>query len=158
MNIPLRWMVAAAVLFFSFGGNYYLPKPTAVEVDSFPLPEGARPWVEDLKPLLPKMTPADRLYLRDIYAAMAVILDRDAQNDSPSIDTTGRFAKMHSTTLGLAIDLEKVGKTPGLGEAIDKSFERAAGLDDTRIDDAKRKQLTDACRAIAWAFNINSNE
>lgn len=158
MNIPLRWMVAAAVLFFSFGGQSYLVQPTTVDAKSFPLPEGGRPWVQDLKPLLPKMTLADRHYLRDIYTAMAIVLDRDARNDPPSIDTTGRFAKMHSMTLGLAIDLEKVGKTPGLGEAIDKSFERAAGLDDTRIDEAKRKQLTDACRAIAWAFNINSNE
>lgn len=159
MNIPVRWIVTAAILFFSFGGQSYLFQKLSTDVpQKITVPDGGKELVSDIQPLLSKITPGDRAYLRDLYLAVGTVLERDAMNAEPVISTTGKFREMHQKTLELAIDRKDIGRVPGLGQAIDKTFERAAGLEESRVDDEKRAQLIAGCTALAWAFQINKDE
>jgi hypothetical protein len=43
------------------------------------------------------------------------------------------------------------GKYPGLGDAIESALTQLVSMDNTPLDEAKRKSVLAAFRAIAWA-------
>lgn len=141
-TIVWRSVGAAALLWFAFAA----PKPP---------PETPVPAMASLvKDVVVPGVPADSVYLSALYEALGDVLKRDAALPKPKIGTTDMVAQIHASALQLAIDRKDVGKTPNLGESIDKAFAAALGLDSTALDKAKRDAAVGICEALAWKFGI----
>lgn len=157
MKIPARYIVAGVLLMFAWKGadvSLEWPLPGLDNVAA-PQPDPAiLAWAEPLKPILPKMLPADRKYLANFYDACAYIVLHDGDRDVPIIGTTDQFVIFHSGSLRTAIEKAKVGRYPGLGEAIDQTFVNAMGADPKKLDAASRSRLVAACGVLSWAFRI----
>lgn len=176
MSASARVAIVTIVLLFLWRDKVgTLVHPTDVP----PVPAAVAPgvvekaWVADLKPA--GILPGDRLYYSAFYDALGAVLAADGERDVQVIDTTEKFRRFHSGSLDLAIEKAKVGKYPGLGEAIDKAFamatsnvdpqglrtpadvEKAAadGLTPRPMTRALRDRLRTACVALSWKFAIN---
>jgi hypothetical protein len=158
VNIQLRHIVALAILLFAWKGseiNLQWP-PAGIRPVVAAKPDAALlPWVDDLKPLLPKMLPKDREYLAAFYDAMAFVLLQDGDREKPIVSDTEKFAAFHAGSLQLAIKKANVGKYPGLDSAIDSAFFKAAGAETAPISKEKRTKLAAACGVLSWAFHVN---
>lgn len=158
MKIEARHIVAGLLILFAWKGNELdMVWPPAGRIDvvaPVPSPE-LQAWASELKPIAAKMLPSDRVYLSHLYDAMAFVLLRDKDRTDPIISTTEDFAAFHSGTLVLAIDKAKVGKYPGLAEAIDKAFFAALGTDEPRkMTDEEKGRLIVACGVLSHTFGI----
>ncbi len=157
MNIPVRYIVAVALLVFSWRGadlNLEWPPAPLTTVEAPKPPAEALAWAEDLKPILAKMLPTDRAYLSSFYDAMAYIVMKDGDRSTPIIGDTEAFAVLHAGSLQLAIEKGKVGKYPGLDDAIDKVFFNATGADVQAVDKSLRPRLVSACGVLSWVFAV----
>lgn len=159
--IPARYIVAVVLLVFAWKGAevklQWPPAPQKEVVNPAPGPE-LLAWAEPLRPILPKMLPADRQYLSALYDAMVYVLMRDGERDNPIVTDTEKFSAFHAGTLRLAIDKASVGKYPGLAEAIDQTFLAAAGAEVRPMDKDTRARLTAACGVLSWTFGMGRNE
>ena len=155
--IPARYIVAGVLLLFAWKGadvSLVWP-PDYIDDIAAPQPEAAiLAWADPLKPILPKMLPADRKYLANFYDACAFVILNDGDREKPIIGTTDQFVTFHAGSLRLAIQKAKVGKYPGLGEAIDQTFVAAMGADPKKLDGEARRRLVAACGVLSWAFSI----
>lgn len=161
MKLDVRYVAVAVLLLFAWkGSDLSLPWPPAPSASiSVKVPdEPLRAWAEPLRKILPGMTPQDRLYLANFYDAMAYVLLRDSVRDEPLVGTTAQFAAFHAGSLALAIDKAKIGKYPGLAEAIDEVFVTAGGPDDAKLTGDRRTRVTAACGVLAWAFSMGRDE
>lgn len=158
MKIEVRHIVAVVLLLFAWKGNEIdLSWPPALRATTAaPTPPAElQAWAADVRPIAAKMLPTDRLYLANLYDAMAFVLLRDGDRTQPIIDTTEAFANFHGGTLNLAIDRSKVGKYPGLDKAIDKVFFTALATDEPKaLTSDERKRLISACGVLSHAFGI----
>jgi hypothetical protein len=163
MKIEARHIVAVVILAFAWRGSELkmdwptLPKPAAVAAAAKPSADQLA-WAADLKPILPKMLPADRQYLAAFYDATGFVLGQDGARSTPIIADTDKFAVFHAGSLQLAIEKKNVGKYPGLDKAIDSVFMSASGADVAAIDADKRAKLIAACNVLNHVFRINGNE
>lgn len=161
MKIEARWIVAAVLLFFAWkGSDLTLPWPP-LPSDGQKTPQPAPEMLElaaPLKPILPKMLPADRKYLASFYEAMAFVVLRDGDRDNPIIGSTDQFANFQAGSLRLAIDKAKVGQYPGLAEAIDQTFLAALGPEMKPLDKPARARLVSACGVLSWVFGVRGDE
>lgn len=161
MNIQSRHIVAVTLLFFAWKGSelstVWPPAPTKGIDTPKPPPELLK-LADGLRPVAARMLPKDRLYLSSLYDAMAYVIMRDSDRERPIIGTTEAFANFHAGTLRLAIDRAKVGKYPGLAEAIDQVFVRALGADVRELDNESREKLIAACGLLSWTFEIGRDE
>jgi hypothetical protein len=88
---------------------------------------------------------ADKARVRDVYSAMATVLQRDS---GQRIKTTEQWADYQANTLQLAIDTP--GKYPGLDVAIEQVFLQQTGTDDVLpANPETRAQLLKACQIVA---------
>lgn len=157
MKIEARHIVAAALLLFSWKGA-----ELGMEWPRFPrtLVEAPKPapellsWAEQLKPILPKMLPADRAYLSSFYDAMAFILLNDDERSTPLVGDTEKFAALHAGSLQLAIEKGKVGKYPGLDDAIDSVFFKAMGADQQAVTKENRGKLIAASGVLSYVLAV----
>jgi hypothetical protein len=153
------WSVAVGVVLLTFawkgsaltipwppdkGGEVVMPQPEPVLLA----------WAEPLRPVLPRMLMKDREYLANFYDAMAFVLIRDAQRETPIVKTTGDFVLLHAGSLQMAIDKAAVGKYPGLGEAIDATFVNSIGADQRPLTTSERTKLTAACAVLSYVFRV----
>ena len=161
MNLPVRYIVAVVLLVFAWKGSSldisWPPEPFQTINGPAPDPKLMK-WAEPLKAIVPKMLPADRQYLANFYDAMAFVLLKDGDRDPPIVSTSDQFVVFHANSLRLAIEREKVGKYPGLGEAIDEVFFNAAGAESKAIDSDTRSILVAACGVLSWSFAIHRDE
>lgn len=157
MKLEARHIVAVALLLFSWKGAELglewpqLPR-TTVEAPK-PAPE-LLAWADQLKPILPKMLPTDRAYLSSFYDAMAYIILRDGDRSTPLVTDTEKFAVLHAGSLQLAIEKAKVGKYPGLDDAIDSVFFNALGAEQKALDAPTRARLVAACGVLSWTLAV----
>lgn len=161
MNLPVRYIVAVVLLVFAWKGSTLdIPwPPEPFQTINGPEPDAKlMKWAEPLKSIVPKMLPADRQYLANFYDAMAFVLLKDGDRDPPIVSTTDQFVVFHANSLRLAIERAKVGKYPGLGEAIDEVFLNAAGPESKAIDADTRSILVAACGVLSWSFAIHRDE
>ena len=90
MKIPARYLVAVLILAFAWKGSELAiswPPAPLTQIDT-PKPEARLlAWAEPLRSILPKMLPKDRLYLANLYDAMA-----DLQNVRLRLIKTECFA------------------------------------------------------------------
>jgi len=152
-----RFLVAAVLLWFAWrGADVTIPWPSSPteEVGAPKPPQEVLAWAEPLRPILPKMLPADRQYLANFYDALAFVVLRDGDRELPIIGSTEQFANFHGGRLRLAIDKANVGKYPGLAEAIDEVYVRACGADVQKLEPAVRGRLVSACGVLSWTFSI----
>lgn len=157
----LRYIVAVVLLVFAWKGSTLdIPwPPEPFQTINGPEPDAKlMKWAEPLKRIVPKMLPADRQYLANFYDAMAFVLLKDGDRDPPIVSTTDQFVVFHANSLRLAIERAKVGKYPGLGEAIDEVFLNAAGAQAKAIDADTRSILVAACGVLSWSFAIHRDE
>lgn len=105
------------------------------------------------------MTPKDRMYVADFYAAVGYIIKQDGARKSPVIGTGQQFSVFHAGSLQLAIDKGDVGRYPGLGASIDRAFFAAAEDDDDKsMTPELRDRFVRCCNALAWRFTIHADE
>jgi hypothetical protein len=161
MKLEARWIVVAALLFFAWRGadlSMYWPHPPATTLQT------PRPDAESIKlaaplaAILPKMLPHDRQYLAAMYDAMAFVLARDGERESPIIATTEQLVDFHASSLRLTVDKANIGKYPGLAEAIDQTFVNACGADPQKVDAKLRSRAVAACAALAWTLVVGTDE
>lgn len=161
MKIEARWIVAVVILLFSWkGADVEFPWPPArpAKVTSSRPGDDVMAWATPVRPILPKMIVSDRVYLANLYDAMAFVLSNDGERASPIIADTSKFAEFHAGTLGLAIRRANVGKYAGLGEAIDEVFMEAVGADVQPVTPEVRRKLIEACGALSWTMNVGRDE
>lgn len=160
MKIEMRHIVAAVLLVFAWKGHSIeVPWPEVGKVVSAvePSPD-QKAWAADVRAITPKMLPADREYLANLYDAMREIIGRDTNRETPIIGSTEAFARYHAGTLEAAIELEKVGRYPGLDVAIDKVFFSALKTDDPRaLTPADRQAILDACSVLVYTFKVGTD-
>lgn len=133
----------------------------------------ARAWVSAVP--ANAMLPADRIFVGNFYESLGYVLGNEAEKEAQVLDTTVKFRRGHSLALDLAIEKAKVGKYPGLGEAIDRAFALAVvdfpaadigdeaavakaiadGLTPRPVTKALRARLIDCCAALRWKLGIN---
>lgn len=158
--IPVRYIVAAALLFFAWkGATLEFPWPPAgAPAIKSPRPDAATmAWAKEAGAKARTMLHTDRLYLAKLYDAMAFVIRRDGDRSDPIIKSNDEFVSFHAASLRLAIDKESVGKYPGLGEAIDQAFVSAIGTDSVPLDADTRRKLIDACAALSWTFTVGGD-
>jgi len=153
-----RWIVAAMLLFFTWrGAAMRLEWPpsggTVVRAEKPQLAD--LKWAASVAKIVPKMMPADRLYLANFYEALRFILRRDAGRDKAILSDTTRFEAFHAGSLEAAIDRKDVGKYEGLGEAIDETFLAAAGSGVQEVTPEVRAKLEAACGVLSWVLSIH---
>ena len=161
MKIEARWIVAVVILFFSWqGASLEFPWPPAApaKVTTGRPDDETMALASPVRPILPKMIVSDRLYLANLYDAMAFVLTNDGERSSPIIADTSKFSEFHAGTLGLGIKRANVGKYPGLGEAIDQVFMAAVGAEVQSITPEVRRKLVAACGALSWTLNVGRDE
>lgn len=156
MKIDARWLVAIAIVWFSWKGAD-LSMNWSQDVRTPRPAQELMALGEPLRPILPKMVVKDRQYLASLYEAMAFVLTTDGQREKPIIADTARFVQFHAATLNLAIKKENVGKYDGLGEAIDAVFLNAVGADQKALDTPARNRLIAACGVLSWAFAVGGD-
>ena len=160
MKIEVRHIVAAVLLVFAWKGHTLdlkWPEPGKSVVAVEP-PSEQKAWAADVRTILPKMLPADREYLAAMYDAMREIIANDSKREAPIIASTEAFAMYHSGTLDSAIDLEKVGKYPGLDVALDKVFFEALKTDDPRaLAPADRQAILDGCSVLVYTLKVGDD-
>lgn len=161
MKLEVRHIVAVVLLFFAWKGSTLKidwPPAPHTNIDS-PAPDKALlAWADPVRKKVNSMLPGDRQYMASFYDSLAFILLRDKGRDVPIIGTTEQFANFHAGSLQAAIDKAKVGKYPGLGEAIDETFVNAIGADIRRLDDESRTKLTAACGVLSYVFAVKRDE
>ena len=158
MTVPVRFIVSAILLLFAWrGGVLDLKWPTSekLRVNTPVLSDEAKEWVQPVAALLPKILPADRKYINHFYDAFGSIIESDGQNESPLIYDTERLRRLHAGSLQFAIEKNKVGKYPGLAEAIDSVFFSALGAEVRPITSEDRATAIEAANAIAYAMQVN---
>ena len=158
--IQPRYVVAAVILLFAWkDSNLSITWPPAhLQSAVAPKPPAeALKLAESLRPLLPKMLPADRAYLSSFYDAVSFVLLQDGQRSQPIITNTEKFAAFHANSLKLAIQKGNVGKYPGLDDAIDQAFFAAAGPEVKDIDADTRSRLIVASSVLSYVLRINGD-
>jgi hypothetical protein len=158
VNGSVRYIVAAVLLLFAWKGaelKFEWPQPPATKVRAPQPPAERMEWAKPVVEVLPRMTPKDRQYLANFYDAVAFILLRDGDRDTPIVSDTTKFEAFHGGSLRLAIDRKDVGKYPGLGEAIDQVFAAANGPDEVAVSEEVRAKLVAACGVLSWTFSIH---
>lgn len=161
MNVEWRWIVAVVILVFSWKGadiDFPWPPEGNPAVQAPKPPAECLAWAEPLRAILPKMVVKDRLYLANLYEAMAFVLVNDGDRPQPIISDTTKFSTFHAGTLNLAVKRANVGKYAGLGEAIDQVFMAAIGPDERKLDDETRNKLVVACGTLSWTFSVGRDE
>lgn len=161
MKIEARWIVAVVILLFSWkGADVEFPWPPArpAKVTSSRPGDDVMAWATPVRPILPKMIVSDRVYLANLYDAMAFVLVRDRDRDDPIVSSTDKFASFHAGTLRLAIDKASVGKYPGLAAAIDQTFLAAAGAEIRPLDRDTSTKLIAACQVLSYVFAVKRDE
>lgn len=153
-------MAVALILFAWRDAALRMPWPPQVE-PKVPLAVASDEATAAAKPvraLAAKMLPTDREYLSKFYDCMRFVIARDAKRVDPVVSTTDKFVAFHTASLQLAIDQSAVGKTPGLGDAVDLVFMETLGADPRLLTADDREKLADACAALASAFKVGDNE
>lgn len=156
-----RYVLAAVLLVFAWKGSdlsVSWPPVPYQQIRTPKPPSEVMQWAAPLRPVLPRMMPEDRRYLSSFYDAMAFVLIRDGQRDTPIISSTEQFANFHAGSLRLSIDKASVGKYQGLAEAIDETFVNACGADIKPITQEVRSRLVAACGALAYSLEIHRDE
>ena len=150
-----RFFVAAVLLWFAWKGDTLdLPWPPKGGGRNIVRPDPTTlAWVEDVD--VNRMLPKDRLYLSDLYDAMAWVVLRDKLLSKPVLKTSEDFVTFHAGTLQLAIDRGNVGKHPGLAQQVDQVFVDCLGDEVITLGDDEHDMLVAACNALAWRFAIH---
>jgi len=153
-----RLIVAGMILFFAWRGTgMEMPWPAADQPKAaVDRPDsGDLKAAEGVKVIAAKMSPADRIYLANFYAALVYIVNRDAKRDQPILTDTAKFQTFHSGSLDAIIDRKDIGKNPGLGEAIDAVFKALVGDSVQAVSPAVREKIVRSCSAISWTLAIH---
>ena len=110
-SIAVRCAVAIVFLVFAWKGSAldmsWSPRRGR---DVIQPPNELLEWGKPLSTVLPRMTPADRIYLAAFYDAMAHILITDGDRADPILSDTEKFAAFHAGSLRLAVNKKDVGK------------------------------------------------
>lgn len=176
MSASARIAIVTIVLLFLWRDKVgTLVHPTDVPSVPPAVAPGAveRSWASEVR--VAGILPADRLYYSAFYDALGAVLAADGERDTQIINTTEQFRRFQAGSLDLAIEKSKVGKYPGLGESIDRTFALAVanvdpsglrtpadvekamadGLTPRPMTKALRDRMRTACAVLAWKFGIN---
>lgn len=134
----------------------YLPvedwiQPAGPEAPAEPPPSAEmQSLVRPVKTLLDTaQAPADdRNQLEVFYRAAADVIEREPAR----VKTTGQFREANKAAQELMFRRTGMaGKYAGLDRAVSEAIERAVGLENVSLDEAKRRKLVEVLRALAWA-------
>tara|TARA_R110002110_G_scaffold50915_1_gene150120 strand:- start:75 stop:482 length:408 start_codon:yes stop_codon:yes gene_type:complete len=84
-----------------------------------------------------------------LYCGLALVVG----TDEVILKTTEDVRKAHENAGALAIQAGEIPRIPGYAEAVNTFIVSEIGRDNVPLDPAKRKQIIDAFKALAWATN-----
>ena len=87
--------------------------------------------------------------LATFYLALADVIQRDAGQVIRDMADVREVNRRAGLLMFQQTDLQ--GKYPGLSDAIESALNQLVGMDNTPLDEAKRKSVLAAFRAVAWA-------
>ncbi|NBW20534.1 MAG: hypothetical protein EBR82_72450 [Caulobacteraceae bacterium] len=123
----------------------HIPIAVAVVLVVLSFLPGRQPAAGPVAEALRTATPSDRAKVARIYTALAVITQRDAGKQIP---TVGVWRAVHSAELRLAVG-ELKGKYTGLDVAVDKVLQSFVPAQDVPMSDDVIDGLVAACEEVA---------
>lgn len=154
--------MAVVILTFAWKGAIvemvWPPRPNVPAVSTVAPDPALLKWAETLRPILPKMLPADRQYLASLYDAMAFVIKQDRGRERPIISSMDSFRSFHADTLKSAVERLKVGKYEGLDAALDMTFGNANGFEAKPITEDGAAKLIAAAQVLSYVLGIPTDE
>lgn len=82
-----------------------------------------------------------------LYGAIALVVS----SDNVVLRTTDDVRRAHENAGALAIQAGEIPRIPGYAEAVNEFLSEQIGTDNVPLDSDKKKQITEAFRALEWA-------
>jgi len=86
---------------------------------------------------------------RGLYFGLALVVG----SDEVILRTTEDVRKAHENAGALAVQAGEIPRIPGYAKAVNDFIISEVGRDNVPLDTAKRKQIIDTFKALAWATN-----
>ena len=83
----------------------------------------------------------------NLYYGLALVVGAD----EVVLETTGDVRRAHENAGALAIQAGEIPRIPGYAKAVNDYLTAEIGKDNVPLDPAKRKQIVDAFKGLAWA-------
>lgn len=125
----------------------YIPRP-----DDSPDPNGYEPTRAQQRLLEPVQDaladePDAAKEFTYLYYGLALVVGAD----DVILKTTGDVRRAHENAGALAIQAGEIPRIPGYAKAVNDYLAEEIGRDNVPLDPAKRKQIVDAFKGLAWA-------
>ena len=153
MTPTVRVAIAAGLLYFAAHG---LPTAT-VETGTIELQKPSAEMIKavaDVDRIMRSASHFDRLLWSEVWVKVGKIVNSETESEIELIFSDTRSLRQLSViSLGIAwkrlADIKK-DKYEGLGEATERVFVEAIGLDIKPVTPELRKKFVDTCTALAW--------
>lgn len=154
--MSVRVVAAAGLLLFGLFGVPEIPNVASPAAGYISVEEPNSDMKSVVKPVcrvVQSMSITDRVWLNNIYANAARVLEADGLVD-PTITSTAGLRALHVAILkfiwkGMANN--QPGEYAGLSEAVDLAMTKILGVEQRALTEEDRRKAVDVFEAIAWA-------
>ena len=151
MTPPVRVAIAAGLLYFAVHG---LPTAT-VETATIELQKPSAEMIKavaDVDRIMRSASHFDRLLWSEVWVKVARIINSETDTEVVFTDTRSlrQFNLIAFQIAWKRLGDNKKDKYTGLGEATERVFAEAIGLDVKPVTPELRKKFVETCNALAW--------
>lgn len=151
MTSTARVAIAAGLLYFAVHG---LPT-TTLETSTIEIQKPSAEMlqsVDDVQKIMRTASPVDRTLWAEVWSKCGKIINGETTTEVVFTDTR---SLRQFNVIALQIAFKRLGDMPkgkysGLGEATERVFVEAIGLDVKPVTPELRKKFIDTCNALAW--------
>ena len=151
MTSTARVAIAAGLLYFAVHGSPTATLETATIKIQKPSAEMLQS-VDDVQRIMRTASPVDRTLWAEVWSKCGKIINGETSTDVVFSDTR---SLRQFNVIALQIAFKRLGDMPkgkyaGLGEATERVFVEAIGLDVRPVTPELRKKFIETCNALAW--------
>ena len=151
MTSTARVAIAAGLLYFAVHGSPTATLETATIKIQKPSAEMLQS-VDDVQRILRTASPVDRTLWAEVWSKCGKIINGETTTEVVFTDTR---SLRQFNVIALQIAFKRLGDMPkgkyaGLGEATERVFVEAIGLDVRPVTPELRKKFIETCNALAW--------
>ena len=151
MTSTARVAIAAGLLYFAVHGSPTATLETATIKIQKPSAEMLQS-VDDVQRILRTASPVDRTLWAEVWSKCGKIINGETTTEVIFSDTK---SLRQFNVIALQIAFKRLGDMPkgkyaGLGEATERVFVEAIGLDVRPVTPELRKKFIETCNALAW--------
>ena len=151
MTSTARVAIAAGLLYFAVHGSPTATLETATIKIQKPSAEMLQS-VDDVQRILRTASPVDRTLWAEVWSKCGKIINGETTTEVVFSDTK---SLRQFNVIALQIAFKRLGDMPkgkyaGLGEATERVFVEAIGLDVRPVTPELRKKIIETCDALAW--------